>query len=60
MNRERIMLSEIARQRRKILYDITYMWNIEIQQITEYSKKRFADTENKRVYQWGEGMEERK
>ena len=37
------------------------MWNIKIQQITEYSKKkRFADTENKLVYQWGEGMEERK
>jgi len=36
------------------------MWNIEIQQITEYSKKRYTDTENKLVYQWGEGMEERK
>ena len=23
-------------------------------------KKRFTDTENKLVYQWGEGMEERK
>ena len=36
---------------RQILYDITYTWNIKMEQTSEYNKKRsrLQDTENKSV-----------
>ena len=39
MDLEGIMLSEINQTERQILYDIIYMWNLKIQQTSEYNKK---------------------
>ena len=37
---EDIALSEMSDRGKQILYVITYMWNLKIQQTSEYNKKR--------------------
>ena len=43
--------------KRQTVYDITYMWNLKIQQTSEYNKKEVTHryTEQTSAYQWGEG-----
>ena len=43
-----IMLSEISQTEKDLLYGITYMWNLKIQQTSEYlgKRSRLTDTEN--------------
>ena len=43
---------------RQMLYDITYTWNLRIQQISEFNKERstFTDIENKLAVTSGEGQ----
>ena len=40
-----------------MLYVITYMWNLKVQQTSEYSNKK-ADLEQADGYHWGEGIGE--
>ena len=40
MNLEGIMLSEMSGREKQILYNITYMWDLKIKQISENKNKK--------------------
>jgi len=59
MDLEGIILSEISSKEKGILYIITYMCNLKIQQASDYNNKKQKQTHRYREqisgYQWGEG-----
>lgn len=55
MNPESIIVSEMSKRERQMLYDFTYMWNLKNK--TEHNKTVIAtDIENKQMAARGEGM----
>ena len=57
MDLEKLYLMKSVRQRKTILYDIIYMWNLKIIQMNLYTKQKQTQRHRKQTYgyQRGEG-----